>query len=65
MQISQNGKLIEFFYKKQATEWLSFFRTDFLADKYVPWGMGYRAGIVVKGNPSQTGSFSNFRLINN
>ncbi|MFF5380988.1 family 43 glycosylhydrolase [Pedobacter suwonensis] len=65
MQISNDGRQIEFFYKKQAAEWLSFYRTDFLADKYVPWGMGYRAGIVVKGNPSQTGSFSSFRLINN
>lgn len=65
MQISNDGKQIDFFYKKPATEWLSFYRTDFLADKYVPWGMGYRAGIVVKGDTSQTGTFSNFKLINN
>jgi len=65
MQISNDGRQIEFFYKKQAAEWLSFYRTDFLADKYVPWGMGYRVGIVVKGNPSQTGNFNSFRLINN
>ncbi|WP_344851225.1 glycoside hydrolase family 43 protein [Pedobacter jeongneungensis] len=65
MLISDNCKQIEFFYKKQGAEWLSFYRTDFLAAKYVPWGMGYRAGIVVKGYPSETGSFSSFKLINN
>jgi len=65
MLISDDGKQIEFFYKKQGTEWLSFYRTDFLAAKYVPWGMGYRAGVVVKGNPSETGNFSSFKLMNN
>lgn len=65
MQISHDGRQIEFLYKKQAAEWLSFYRTNFPADKYVPWGMGYRAGILVKGNPSQTGTFSSFNLTNN
>jgi len=65
MQISNDGKQIEFFHKKQGAEWLSFYRTDFLAAKYVPWGMGYRAGIVVKGDLSQTGTFNSFRLMNN
>ncbi|MFC4209771.1 family 43 glycosylhydrolase [Pedobacter lithocola] len=65
MLISDNGKQIEFFYKERGAEWLSFYRTDFLAARYVPWGMGYRAGIVVKGETSETGTFGSFKLINN
>ncbi|WP_052266274.1 glycoside hydrolase family 43 protein [Pedobacter kyungheensis] len=65
MQISNDGKQIEFFYKKAGSDWVSLHRTEFLAAKYVPWGMGYRAGIVVKGNPSQKGLFSSFSIRNN
>ncbi|WP_316828525.1 family 43 glycosylhydrolase [Pedobacter miscanthi] len=65
MQISDDGKKIEFFYKKTGKEWSNFYSTVFLAAKYVPWGMGYRAGIVVKGDSSQTGSFNNCKIVNN
>ncbi|MNR53099.1 hypothetical protein D3C85_1730510 [compost metagenome] len=65
MQVSDDGKQIEFFYKKAGTDWVSLHRTEFLAAKYVPWGMGYRAGIVVKGKPAQKGSFSSFAIRNN
>ncbi|WP_293308770.1 family 43 glycosylhydrolase [Pedobacter sp. UBA5917] len=65
MQISDNGKQIAFFYKKDGEDWTNFYQTVFSAAKYVPWGMGYRAGIVVKGSSSQTGSFKSFGIKNN
>ncbi|QPH40465.1 glycoside hydrolase family 43 protein [Pedobacter endophyticus] len=64
MQIADNGKQIEFFYKNDGEKWVSLYRTPFNAAKYVPWGMGYRAGIVVKGNAPQKGSFKSFRIAN-
>ncbi|SER85544.1 Beta-xylosidase [Pedobacter rhizosphaerae] len=64
MQISDNGKEITFFYKKEGAEWQRFHSTTFLASKYVPWGMGYRAGIVAKGNTSANGIFSRFEIRN-
>ncbi|RBQ11441.1 family 43 glycosylhydrolase [Pedobacter miscanthi] len=65
MQISDNGKQIDFLYKKDGEDWFNLYHTSFSAAKYVPWGMGYRAGIVVKGSPSQTGSFRSFEIKNN
>jgi len=64
MKIADNGKQIEFFYKNKGEKWVSLYRTAFNAAKYVPWGMGYRAGIVVKGNAKQKGSFKSFGIEN-
>lgn len=65
MKISKGGKLIDLFYKNGVSDWLKFHTLEFNASKYVPWGMGYRAGIVVKGQPSEQGVFKSFELKNN
>ncbi|TKC62075.1 beta-xylosidase [Pedobacter hiemivivus] len=65
MKISKGGKLIDLFYKNGESDWLKFYTLQFDAAKYVPWGMGYRAGIVVKGKPSEKGVFKSFELKNN
>ncbi|SMC51739.1 glycoside hydrolase family 43 protein [Pedobacter africanus] len=65
VKISGGGKLMDMFYRNGASGWKKFHTLEFDADKYVPWGMGYRAGIVVKGKPSESGLFKNFELKNN
>lgn len=65
MKISRGGKLMDMFYKNGVSGWKKFHTLEFDADKYVPWGMGYRAGIVVKGKHSESGLFKNFELKNN
>ncbi|MNX52833.1 hypothetical protein D3C86_835210 [compost metagenome] len=65
MKISKGGKQIDLFYKNGVSDWLKFHTLEFNASKYVPWGMGYRAGIVVKGQPSEQGVFKSFELKNN
>lgn len=64
MQISNDGKQVELFHKKQGSQWYSFHRSTFNASRYAPWGMGYRVGIIAKGDTSQSGSFKNFTLQN-
>ncbi|WP_285008501.1 glycoside hydrolase family 43 protein [Pedobacter faecalis] len=64
MQISNNGKFIDFFYKNQESDWVKLYSTDFNASRYAPWGMGYRAGIVAKGTGEQA-IFRHFGLKNN
>src|SRR5690606_776315 len=49
MNISQDGTKIDFLYKENKGDWVSFHSMDFDAAKYVPWGMGYRVGLVAKG----------------
>jgi xylan 1,4-beta-xylosidase len=65
MQISNDGKEIELAYQKQGSAWISFYRTAFNPSKYAPWGMGYRVGIIAKGDNAQNGSFKNFTIKNN
>ena len=65
MKISKGGKLIDLFYKNAESDWLKVHTLEFDAAKYVPWGMGYRAGIVVKGKSSEKGLFKSFELKNN
>jgi len=65
IQASNDGDQLSFFYKKEGKEWLNLYSTSFSAAKYVPWGMGYRAGIVVKGAAGQMGSFNTFGIKNN
>lgn len=65
MKINEGGKRIELFYKKGSADWQKLHALEFDAAKYVPWGMGYRAGIVVKGKPEATGIFKSFELKNN
>ncbi|HEY9560490.1 MAG TPA: hypothetical protein VIR29_06850 [Anseongella sp.] len=34
------------------------------ASPYVPWGMGFRVGLVAKGDPSEHVNFKKFALVN-
>lgn len=65
MKISKGGKLLEMYHQNEASAWLKFHSLEFDAAKYAPWGMGYRAGIVVKGASSDSGVFKSFELKNN
>lgn len=62
MNIGDGGKRITFYYKDGASDWTAFHALDFDAARYVPWGMGYRAGIVVRGKVSEQGIFNSFEL---
>ncbi len=64
LEISNDGKMVSFLYKKPASDWIKFHSTEFAAAKYAPWGMGYRAGIIAKGDVSQQGLFKRFELKN-
>jgi len=64
MEISDDGKLIDFLYKKNREDWVKLYTAEFDASKYVPWGMGYRIGIVSKGNPHETAIFKDFNYKN-
>lgn len=64
MEIGNDGKSIDFFYKKKGADWFKLHSTQFAASKYAPWGMGYRAGIIAKGNSSENGLFKSFELKN-
>jgi len=63
MQVAEGAKRIDFYYKKQGSEWIKFYTTPFNASKYAPWGMGYRAGIVAKADGG-AGLFKSFELKN-
>lgn len=65
MKITKGGKLLEMYHQNEASAWLKFHSLEFDAAKYVPWGMGYRVGIVVKGASSESGVFKSFELKNN
>jgi len=65
MKVDQGGRYLSFYYKNEASDWVKFHGMDFNADKYAPWGMGYRAGIVAKGEASSNGVFKSFELKNN
>lgn len=64
MQVSDNGKQIEFWHQKPGSAWVSFHQTALATAKYAPWGMGFRAGIVAKGDATQSASFKSFALKN-
>lgn len=64
MEISENGKQIYFQYKENKGNWVDVHSMAFDAAKYVPWGMGYRAGIVAKGNATENAIFKSFTLKN-
>ncbi|MES2454234.1 MAG: glycoside hydrolase family 43 protein [Bacteroidota bacterium] len=63
-QISDDGKLVDLLYKKQNADWVKLHSVAFNAAKYAPWGMGYRAGIIAKGDTG-TAIFKSFQLKNN
>lgn len=65
LKVDQGGRYLSFYYKNETSDWVKFHGMEFNADKYAPWGMGYRAGIVVKGERSASGIFRSFQLKNN
>ncbi|MES2828241.1 MAG: glycoside hydrolase family 43 protein [Bacteroidota bacterium] len=65
MDVLEKGRLLNFSYKKGNAEWVKLYSVPFDAPKYAPWGMGYRAGVVAKGQPGQEGIFKSFVLKNN
>jgi len=65
LDVSEGGKQLSFYYKKQGQDWIKFHTQAFDAAKYVPWGMGYRIGITAKGEATSKGIFKNFELKNN
>lgn len=64
IQIRDDFKNIDFMYKAGKGAWSKFHTASFDAAKYVPWGMGYRIGLVAKGSSSQSAVFENFKLEN-
>lgn len=58
----RDGYLLTFFMKLDG-EWQSLIE-DFDASHLVPWGMGFRYGMVANGEPGQQVNFKEFQLIN-
>ncbi|RZM27133.1 MAG: beta-xylosidase [Pedobacter sp.] len=65
MNVSDNCKLIDLFYRVPGREWIKLYSHVFNPAKYAPWGMGYRIGIVAKGDQTNQAVFKNFLLKNN
>src|SRR5690606_18935328 len=65
MDITNDGTAIDFFYKQGNADWVTFHSVDFDAAKYVPWGMGYRIGLVAKGDAASSAVVRNVELKNN
>ncbi|QEC51239.1 beta-xylosidase [Anseongella ginsenosidimutans] len=61
MEVAE-GHLLSFSIEKDGA-WESL-ATGIDAAPFVPWGMGFRLGLVAKGNPSQTLNFKKFELVN-
>lgn len=61
MQVSE-GHIITFSYKTDNTWNTLISEQD--ADLLVPWGMGYRLGLVAKGNPAEAVNFNRIELNN-
>lgn len=64
VQVGNNARQIDLFYKRPSSEWIKFHTVAFDAPKYAPWGMGYRVGIIAKG-AGQSAIFKSFELKNN
>lgn len=63
IEVKDNCKNLSFFYKKKRDKnWLHFYSTEFDMKKYLPWGMGYRAGIFSKGKLPNSLVFRSFEL---
>jgi xylan 1,4-beta-xylosidase len=66
VEVSNDCKQIDMYYRPADREWVKLHSHVFNPAKYAPWGMGYRAGIISKGQPGQKVSiFKNFNLKNN
>ncbi len=63
IKVNNNASHIEF-YQGLNNNWLKFYETSFEPSKYTPWGMGYRIGIVSRGNPNEFGWYKSFRVTN-
>lgn len=57
--IVKDGYLLSFYYSDNSRDW-KLLSEDIDASPYVPWGMGFRIGLVSKGIP---GTFANFKKI--
>ncbi len=63
MKINNNASLIEF-YQERDHKWIKFHETNFDPSKYTPWGMGYRVGIVSRGETNEYGLYKSFKVTN-
>lgn len=61
MEVRQ-GHLLSFSLEKDGA-WTTL-ATDIDASPFVPWGMGFRLGLVAKGDPAATVNFKKFELVN-
>lgn len=64
MEVSNKAGQLDFYYRAAKQEWKKFHSQAFDAAKYVPWGMGYRVGIIAKGGANTNGLFKQFELKN-
>ncbi|MDQ6473012.1 glycoside hydrolase family 43 protein [Flavobacterium sp. LHD-80] len=64
MNVLNQARTLEFYYKEKNSDWIKMETLPFDADKYAPWGMGYRVGITAKGD-NDFGSFNSFEVRNN
>ena len=65
MEVGDNCKLIDLYYRTPGREWIKLYSHAFNPAKYAPWGMGYRIGIAAKGDQADQTVFKNFLLKNN
>lgn len=64
LQLREGGNRILMQYRQGNGSWVELYSESFDASKYVPWGMGYRIGIVSRGEASQSAVFTAFDMIN-
>ena len=65
VEVTNECKQIDMYYRPADREWVKLYSHVFNPAKYAPWGMGYRAGIISKGNSQQRSLFKSFNLKNN
>lgn len=63
MRMNNNISKIEF-YQELNRKWVKFHETSFDPAIYTPWGMGYRVGIVSRGENNEYGQYKSFKVSN-
>jgi xylan 1,4-beta-xylosidase len=63
IRVINDFKQLAFSYQQKG-QWIKFYETDFDASKYTPWGMGYRVGIISRGENNENSHFNYFKITN-
>jgi xylan 1,4-beta-xylosidase len=64
LQVREGGKRLQMQYREGNGDWIEFYADSFDASKFVPWGMGYRIGIVARGAATEAANFQSFEMTN-